>query len=434
MTDEDAPTGMPPGAEWFERVADGSGLVFYVLRMKPDVAFEYLGSALQTRLGVPVNQGTAVDTEAVLGLIDPESAERLGATLVMEPGQETTVDLKWRHIDGRSVYSRAWMRAVERPDGSIAQEGVVQDITELREVETELRRSEQRSRLLAENAYDVIWTMGLDGTVTYVSPAVQRVRGFTPEEAMVQTIEEINPPESAARVAEYYQRVFAAIEAGAEPPIFRGEMEYYRKDGSIMTGELQVIPLVDADRHVVELLGVTRDISERKMFEAELTRLAVTDPVTGLWNRHRGREFLVAETAQTDSDRGPLSVLMVDIDNFKSINDTFGHQTGDEVLIELGRRLAAAVRSADMVARWGGEEFVIMLRDCLLEDAVARADTIRRQVADAPFPGAGTVTVSIGAAQLTANEESAAWLARADNALYQAKRAGRNTVVAGERR
>ncbi|MGI9124158.1 MAG: sensor domain-containing diguanylate cyclase, partial [Mycobacterium sp.] len=374
----------PPGSGWFEQIAESSGLIFYVMRIQPDVAFEYLGSALQKRLGIPVNPGTAVDTEAVLGRIDPESAGRLAATLAMQPGEESSLDLKWRHVDGRSVYSRAWMRASRRPDGSVIQEGVVLDITELREVELELRRSEQRSRLLAENAYDVIWTMAMDGTVTYVSPAVQRVRGFTPEEAMHQTIEEINTPESAARVLEYYQRVFAAIEAGTEPPTFRGDLEYYRKDGSIMTGELQVIPLVDADGHVVELLGVTRDISERRMFEAELTRLAVTDPVTGLWNRHRGREFLVAETAQADRDREPLSVLMVDIDNFKSINDTFGHQAGDQVLVELGRRLAGAVRSADMVARWGGEEFVIMLRNCLLEDAVARADKIRHEIADAP--------------------------------------------------
>lgn len=423
-----------PGGTWFERISDSSGLVFYVLRIQPDVAFEYLGSALQTRLGIPVNPDKVADAETVFARIDPESAEQLAATLTMGPGRELSADLKWRHVDGRSVYSRAWMRTYQRTDGSVIQEGVVQDITELREAETKLSRSEQRHRLLAENAYDVIWTMALDGSVTYVSPAVERVRGFTPQEAMCQSIEEINPPESAARVMSYYQRVFAAIEAGTEPPVFRGEMEYYRKDGSIMTGELQVIPHVDAAGQVVELLGVTRDISERKTFEAELTRLAVTDPVTGVWNRHHARDLLVAESAQSDAEQRPVSVLMVDIDNFKSINDGFGHPAGDQVLIELARRLAESVRSADMVARWGGEEFVILLRDCSLKDAVARAEKIRRQIGDAPFAGVGKVTVSIGVAQRTADEESASWLGRADKALYEAKRAGRNTVVAGERR
>ena len=86
--------------------------------------------------------------------------------------------------------------------------------------------------------------------------------------------------------------------------------------------------------------------------------------------------------AQRDGESRPLSVLMVDIDNFKVINDTYGHETGDTVLIELARRLAGAVRGTDMVARWGGEEFVVLLRDCPLADAVTRAESIRRQIAD----------------------------------------------------
>lgn len=432
MTDPISPSGFVPRTGWFERIAERSGLIFYILRVRPDVAFEYLGSALQTRLGIAVNPGTPVDTEAVLGRIDPDSAGRLAATLAMEPGQELSMDLKWLHLDGHSVHSRAWMQAYQRPDGSVVQEGVVQDITELREVETELRRSEQRSRLLAENAYDVIWTMAMDGTITYVSPAVERVRGFTPEEAMHQTIDEISPPESAARVGEYYQRVFAAIEEGSEAPAFRGEMEYYRKDGSIMTGELQVIPLVHSDGHVVELLGVTRDISERKMFEAELTRLAATDPVTGVWNRRRGQELLVEELTHPAVNED-FAVLMVDIDNFKSINDRFGHQVGDEVLVEVARRLTGAVRSSDTVVRWGGEEFVILLRNCTLDDAVDRAEEVRRQIGDTAFSCLGTVTVSIGAAQLTGDDDMASLIGRADTALYEAKRSGRNLVVAAER-
>ena len=424
--------GGPPGAEWFEGIAEGSGLVFYVLRIRPDVAFEYLGSALQTRLGIPVTPATAVDTGAVLDRIDPDFADQLAASLTMVPGQELSIDLKWRHLDGRPVSSRAWLRAVRRPDGSVIQEGVVQDITELRAVETELRRSEQRHRLLAENAYDVIWTMALDGAITYVSPAITRVRGITPEQAMRQQMHEVHPPESAARVAEYYRQVFAAIEAGIEPPVFRGEMEYYRWDGSTMTGELQVIPHVDADGQVVELLGVTRDISDRKMFETQLTRLAITDPVTGLWNRHHGRELLEIEAAQTAPEHRPLTVLMIDVDNFKSVNDTYGHQAGDRVLIELAERLVGTVRSTDMVARWGGEEFVILLRECLLSDGVARAEKIRRRIAETPFADAGHITASIGAAERTAAEDLASWLARADDALYRAKRSGRNTVVAGQ--
>jgi diguanylate cyclase (GGDEF)-like protein/PAS domain S-box-containing protein len=419
----------PPTSAWFDRIAQSSGLNFFVLRVQPDMAFEFVSSAVTPSLGIPVPGQTAADAAAVLSRTAAEHADRLAEILALPPGEQKSVDLNWRHLDGRPVFSRALVQSRRRADGSVILEGVVQDITELRQVEAELIRSEERHRLLAENAWEVIWTMGLDGSITYISPAVERMRGFTPDEARRQTPEETNTPESAARIAEYHQQVFAAIEAGTEPPTFRGELEYYRSDGSIMAGELQVIPHVDTAGRVVELIGVTRDVSDRKKFEAELTRLAITDPVTGVWNRHHGTDRLVAETMQADRDRRQRSVLMIDIDDFKSINDNFGHQAGDQVLVELARRLRGAVRSNDMVVRWGGEEFVVLLGDCPLDNALTRAEEVRNQIADTPFPVVGAVTVSIGAAQLTAGEEAASWLGRADEALYQAKRSGRNAVA-----
>lgn len=420
-----------PSAQWFAEMAHGSRVLFFIMRVQPDVSFEYISDTLIDLLGVAPDEVMA-DADAVLDLIDPDYSDALAASITIPPGEQTSVELRWLHRGGEPVDSRTWMRARHRPDGSVILEGTVTVITELRGVEAELRHSEERHRLLAENAWDVVWTMAMDGTITYVSPSIERVRGFTPEEAMKQTLEEIGPPESAARVGDYYQQVFGAIAAGTEPPVFRGEIEYYRKNGSIMIGELQVIPHVDADGHVVELLGVTRDISERKMLESELTRLAAIDPMTGVWNRHYGRELLVKRI--TGPDHQTFSVLMVDIDNFKSINDTHGHQTGDRVLIEVARRLREVVRDTDMVARWGGEEFVVLLQDCPLADAVERAEKIRHQISEVSFADAGTVTISVGVAELTTGDDLDNWLGRADGALYEAKRSGRNAVVAGERR
>jgi diguanylate cyclase (GGDEF)-like protein/PAS domain S-box-containing protein len=422
----------PPDASWFVQMARGSQIIYFVMRVQPDIAYEYVSDAIYDAMGITAAEILA-DPDTLHGQLSEDSAETLATALSTGPGREVAVELKWFHRNGLPVYSRCWAQTRQRDDGSVILEGTVNVITELRRTQTELLRSEERHRLLAENAWDVVWTMAMDGTITYVSPAVQRVRGITPEEASRQTLEEIHPPESQARVTDYFQRVFAAISAGTEPPVFRGEMEYRRKDGSIMTGELQVIPHVDADGQVVELLGVTRDISERKMFEAELTRLAATDQVTGVWNRHHGRELLETETATSNVAGMPMSVLMVDIDDFKSINDRFGHQAGDEVLVEVARRLRAAVRQSDAVARWGGEEFVILLRNCALDDAVSRAEKIRGQISDTTFPRVGTVTASIGAAELTGAEDVASLLSRADTALYEAKRSGRNTVVGAER-
>jgi diguanylate cyclase (GGDEF)-like protein/PAS domain S-box-containing protein len=418
-----------PSSGWFDLMAQSSGLNFFVLRIHPDMAFEFVSSAVTSSLGIPVPGQTAADAVAVLNRTAAEHADRLAEILTLAPGQLKSVDLNWRHVGGQTVFSRVVVQSRRRPDGSVILEGVVQDITELRKIEAELIRSEERHRLLARNAWQVIWTMGLDGSIDYISPATAQLPGSSADDSHCQRLGGISTPESAARIAEYYQQVFAAIEAGTEIPTFRGELEYYRNDGSIMAGELQIIPHVDPAGLLVELIGMTRDISDRKRFEAELTRLAITDPVTGVWNRHHGKDLLVAETTQSDCDRRQCSVLMIDIDNFKSINDNFGHQAGDQVLVELAQRLGKAVRSADPVVRWGGEEFVILLGDCPLDDAKARAEEVRNQISDKPFPVVGTVTVSIGVAQLTAGEGAASWLGRADEALYLAKRSGRNTVA-----
>jgi diguanylate cyclase (GGDEF)-like protein/PAS domain S-box-containing protein len=370
------------------------------------VAFEFLTDAVEGQIGCPAAEGLA-DPAAVLGRIDPGYGDQLAALLSLTPGHQTTSEMTWRHRDGRPVHARAWVQSRLREDGSVILEGSIRDITQLHEAETDL-----------------------DGTIAYISPAVERVRGFTPGEAMHQMIEETHPPESAARVIDFYRRLFAAIEKGEETTVFRGEQEYYRKDGSIMEGELQVIPHVDTDGSVVEILGVTRDISERTAFEAELTRLAGTDAVTGVWNRRHGGSLLAADLDQARLDGRPLSALMVDIDHFKPVNDIHGHQTGDRVLAETSRRMLEAVRGTDVVARWGGEEFVIMLRDCGLDEAMAIAEKIRTQIANTPFRHFGTVTVSIGAAEVREDEGLEPWLARADAALYEAKRSGRNAVRA----
>lgn len=306
--------------------------------------------------------------------------------------------------------------------------GVMQDITDEVELRQALADSEERYRLLAENAWDVIWTMELDGSISYVSPAVERVRGLTPAEAMAQPPEESQPPEAIAVRTAYYEQLFTAIAEGTAPPRFHGELEYYRKDGSIMLGDVEVIPQVDADGHVVRILGVTRDISEQRRHEHELALLAETDQLTGVWNRRQGERLFAADVAESRRYRTPMSLLMLDLDRFKGVNDAFGHQAGDSVLIELCRRLTANLRASDMLVRWGGEEFVVVVRHGDLDAAVALAEKLRIIIAATPFPEVGTVTVSIGAAQLGPDDDVYSWLGRADRAMYDAKEAGRNTV------
>ncbi|MFI0433038.1 MAG: diguanylate cyclase [Candidatus Nanopelagicales bacterium] len=336
--------------------------------------------------------------------------------------------------DVRNVHARG--RVTQYDQGrAVTMIGTVMDVTDeaLLQLERDaalksLAESEERYRLLAENAWDVVWTMELDGSISYVSPSVERMRGITPAEAMVQAPEEIQPPSSVARTAEYFGRLFEAIATGGELPTYHGEMDYYRRDGSIMHGELDVVPQVDAEGNVVRILGVTRDVSERVRLEGELNRLAQTDPLTGVWNRRHAEQLIDEAVADARRADYPLAALMLDIDHFKRTNDQHGHRAGDDVLVEMIRRVSEHLGEADVLGRWGGEEFVVMASHATLADAVTLAEKLRAAVAETPFEGVGPVAVSIGVAELHSDDTLASWIHRADEAMYGAKRAGRNAV------
>lgn len=145
----------------------------------------------------------------------------------------------------------------------------IRDISEEQKNKEALRVSEARHRLLADSARDVVWTMAPDGRVTYISPAIQQVRGYTPEEAMAHTLEETLTPASAADSAGYFIGMLQAIAEGRRPEPYRGDMEYKCKDGSTYWTEVLAFPVLDEKGRLLELVGVTRDMSDRHALEAE---------------------------------------------------------------------------------------------------------------------------------------------------------------------
>jgi diguanylate cyclase (GGDEF)-like protein len=175
--------------------------------------------------------------------------------------------------------------------------------------------------------------------------------------------------------------------------------------------------------------------SNRQLTEAveRIGSVAVRDDLTGLYNRRFLLEFLRRETARTQRSGGIFSVCLIDIDHLKSINDSFGHAAGDAALTRFGAIAAAGMRSADILGRLGGEEFLVVLPDTDIQGAVENAERIRRAVEASNFPGlpAGRqLTVTAGVVRSIPGESSEALLARADRALYEGKAAGRNKVVA----
>ncbi|MFW6284331.1 MAG: transporter substrate-binding domain-containing protein [Desulfosalsimonas sp.] len=160
----------------------------------------------------------------------------------------------------------------------------------------------------------------------------------------------------------------------------------------------------------------------------ELERLSVTDALTGIFNRLKTEDLLMDEIRRIRRTRQPFSVIMLDVDHFKQINDSYGHQTGDQVLKQITGLLHANIRQADSIGRWGGEEFLILCPDTSMEGAVVLAQHLCKSVAGQQFSGAGGVTCSFGVAEYHPGEGITRLLRRVDRAMYRAKQRGRNRV------
>jgi diguanylate cyclase (GGDEF)-like protein len=156
--------------------------------------------------------------------------------------------------------------------------------------------------------------------------------------------------------------------------------------------------------------------------------VAATDSLTGMWNRRWLEKNAAVEISRARRYRQPLSLILLDIDQFKRVNDRLGHAAGDAVLIELAGVIRDQIRTSDSLTRWGGEEFVILAPSTTLEGAAHLAEKVRCAVGEHPFGGAGYVTVSMGVSDLADDERLDDFIAAADAALYRAKQGGRNRV------
>jgi diguanylate cyclase (GGDEF)-like protein/PAS domain S-box-containing protein len=307
------------------------------------------------------------------------------------------------------------------------------DITHLKRQQAALADAEARYRLLAEYSSDIILSLEA-GLVQYVSPAVTTLLGWAPQEVEGRSMAPFRHPQDTPRVAAAFLSLRRHPEAD-----YRSRVRH--RDGSYVWVEARVRPLPAPTGAPRRYVVNARCISARKAVEDELDRakarlqtMATTDALTGLANRRQLDDMLALELRRALREAQPLSVLLLDIDHFKTVNDLHGHQAGDAVLRDMGRLLAQfPQRAGDLAARFGGEEFVLVLQGADAAQAGAVAERVRRAVAQAALGrfAAGDTTVSIGVASTVAlaAPDAEALLGQADSALYAAKRAGRNRVA-----
>jgi len=182
----------------------------------------------------------------------------------------------------------------------------------------------------------------------------------------------------------------------------------------------------------IEILGVSRNIDDRKRVENEIVYLGYHDQLTGLHNRHYFETIISKEMDRADRYSSTLSLLLLDLDHFKSVNDIWGHPVGDDVLRLISKVTENTVRESDIFVRFGGEEFIVLMPQTTMKGALKAAEKIRSAIEKTSHPVAGPQTVSIGVAQRMNNESFRHWYRRTDEALYQAKENGRNRVFASD--
>jgi diguanylate cyclase (GGDEF)-like protein len=185
----------------------------------------------------------------------------------------------------------------------------------------------------------------------------------------------------------------------------------------------------DQVSNLLKNLAIAHTELEQK--NRDLEKLSITDRLTGLYNRRKLDEEIAEEYARAKRSHLPLSVIMMDIDRFKSVNDNLGHQAGDRVLSEFANILRRTIREVDLVGRWGGEEFMIQCPGTDLGGAVSLAEKLRETIATHVFEDGGRMTGSFGVTDLRPNETLDEMIKRADDALYRAKKSGRNRVESG---
>ena len=308
---------------------------------------------------------------------------------------------------------------------------VIGQIHALRDIESEmavrlaLAESEARYRLIAENAADVIVTIA-DGVVTWASPSVTRTLGFEPAECTGQRFESFLLPD---------ERASTITPEDLQPSSGRhvGRFRVRTKEGTSRWVEVHTSPYVGSDDRAGSLVVTLHVIDERVAFENQLEDLAKRDGLTGAWNRNEGLSRLEAATRPERRAGQAVAVAYIDVDDFKTVNDTQGHRAGDDLLVSIVSRTQSRMRRGDALVRMGGDEFLLVLSGTQsLEEAVELLEQLRAVIAEPVPTGAGVVeaTVSIGVTLVDDGEGVDACIARANAAMYRAKADGRNRVVA----
>jgi diguanylate cyclase (GGDEF)-like protein/PAS domain S-box-containing protein len=420
------------GAGWADRpplVADEALLEFLYLapvgliRFRPDGRID-LANAEAARLLIPLSaDADMTNIYPLLSRLLPDLRQRVAGfrspfgqlcqqVRLSVPGAATVLLLTVNKIDPTTLMA------------------VVQDITQTVDLRARHSHDQRNLQAIYEHVGDhAVCKLGLDGRIVEWNASLARVGGWRQTDLADMALQTLLPgdPASPAATADFLDRARARGTASLE-------CWNARRDGSRFWASVVATVMPDTDGRPAGFVLVIHDLTLRQQMQ-EVQRLAAIDSLTEALNRRAGASAIAAAFALFQQSARMFAIIMVDIDHFKRINDSHGHECGDTVLVAIVRAIRAHLRDHDSIIRWGGEEFVVLLPDTVMAAALGIAERIRAAVEAARIVIGGrkvAVTISAGVAQARVGCRDVPDIIReADEALYAAKRAGRNRVSEG---
>jgi diguanylate cyclase (GGDEF)-like protein/PAS domain S-box-containing protein len=404
----------------FRNLAENSLVGVYIIQ---DGIFIYVNAKFADIFGYSVEE--CLNNMHFRQTVHPEDLDLVRKQISKRvSGEIKSVNYFFRGIkkDGTTIHVEIFGSSIQL-NGKAAVVGTTLDITERKQMEEKLKESEKRFRSLFEESRDAIINTDLEGNLLMVNPAGMALFGL------------INAELSSINFREFYidsemaRRFTIAIREKGHISDFGVQLR--GKGGKIMDCLMTVITKQSDDGSSMGYEGIIRNVTPYKKMEEELRRLATIDSLTGINNRRNFLDLAGKEISRSSRYDRHLSMVMLDIDHFKKVNDTYGHSVGDKVLIEFCEVCLKQLRENDVMGRLGGEEFAIVLVECDTEMAALFAERIRQAVASHVVSiGSEEIrfTVSLGVTGVWQGCDLNSILERADNALYRAKENGRNQV------
>jgi diguanylate cyclase (GGDEF)-like protein/PAS domain S-box-containing protein len=266
--------------------------------------------------------------------------------------------------------------------------------------------------------YVIMFSINTEGIFTCASKRLEHISGYTYNEIINKHFSFLKHPDTPKNL---YEDIFQVLKMGQ---IWEGEMICLDKNKQEFWLHLIITPKFTETNEIKEYTTIATNITNEKIIE----KISITDELTQIYNRRKIEDILNHELERAKRYNQVFSVIFLDIDKFKAINDNFGHSSGDDVLVQLSAILKSNLRETDFIGRWGGEEFIIVCSQTQKTGAFNLAQTLRSIVENSTFCIKSKVTISLGVAQYDTNEDISDLISRADTALYRAKDLGRNRV------